>query len=157
MPIQITTDVVWNPSISVVANAFFASADQLNNLEPAMEEIVGIVCDDFGENFRSEGRPTPWEPLAESTVMKRGSSNPILQDTGEMAQQLTDPASWVISVRGQTAVAVPTGPEYSLFHITGTVFMPARPWDYVSPETQERIMDIVEDFMLQPLEEAGWH
>ncbi len=157
MAYRIDVQVVWVPTTTFVAHAFFASVEQLRNLGPAMEQIVEVASGEIAANFAAEGRPGSWEPLAEATIRKRGSSHPILEEFGALVSDASDPSAWDISISGQAAVAALGVPEYGRFHLTGTVDMPERVWDYISPEAEEEMDQILVDHMEAPLVDAGWH
>ena len=60
------------------------------DLSEAMTEIAGIMLDAVEENFKREGRPETWTPLAEATVEDRrekgfGPEHTILQRVGVLA------------------------------------------------------------------------
>jgi phage gpG-like protein len=94
-------------------------AEKMDALLPTIAEmLVGAVQDVFD----AEG--PGWEPLAEATKKRRrGSSYKILQDTGVMAASV-DPR-W-----GTGYAEAVGGASYTIFHVTGTEYMPKRnPFD----------------------------
>lgn len=155
MPVQMGFDVIWNPELVVFANAFFASSKLLEQGDSLVREIALAFSRELAENFDAEGRPSGWEPLALSTILKRGSDHPILQDSGDLVAAATDPESWNFSRSGQTFIGTLSTPGYGKFHITGTRFMPMRDWTYLSPEFDEVLDTVLNDWMdnaLQPIE-----
>lgn len=52
-------------------------------------DVTQLMRESFASNFDSEGRPNRWKALADSTVKKRGSSNPILDVTGDLRSEVT--------------------------------------------------------------------
>jgi phage gpG-like protein len=153
--VRIQYEVVWTPLPTVVANAWFSSADQLSRLEQPMRDIVEIHSRELEENFASQGRPGPWKPLAESTIRKKGHDT-ILQDSGALHDAASNADSWAISVSGQSAVAALAAPSYGRFHLTGTRHIPERPWDYISPEAEAESDEILLDWIEEPLESVPW-
>lgn len=55
----------------------------LQDMTPMWQAVEMHMIDSLIQNFESEGRPTPWEPLAQWTIDAKGSSA-ILQDTGAL-------------------------------------------------------------------------
>jgi phage gpG-like protein len=151
VPERLGFDVVFNPNPTVVAQAFFASAQRAQNLVPPMEKIIEEASNEIAENFAAEGRPTKWPSLAESTIAKRGTDGPILVDTGELEAEATDPSSWAIVASGQSVVASLNVRDDSKFHLTGTQFMPQRDWAYLSPQWDDFVDQEMYDWILAPL------
>jgi phage gpG-like protein len=57
----------------------------------AMTEIQAIMIRSAQETFLAEGRPEPWEPLAESTKKRRrGQVYRILEDTGWLRESVSE-------------------------------------------------------------------
>lgn len=66
----------------------------LSDPAPAMRTIANVLDRSVKANFRAEGRPTKWKPLAPSTVKgkatktKRRGSAHILRSSGRMIQSV---------------------------------------------------------------------
>ncbi len=78
---------------------------------PLMREVAGLLFDAVEENFAQQGRPR-WQPLKASTVAKRGSSQPILQVSGQLAASLSQD-------HDATSAVVGTNKEYAATHQFG--------------------------------------
>jgi phage gpG-like protein len=67
-----------------------AIAQALDDPTPWMRETAGILRFAVDENFREQGRPGGWAPLAAATIRQRKQANPtILQDTGRLVRSFT--------------------------------------------------------------------
>jgi phage gpG-like protein len=56
---------------------------RMGDIRPALKQCGVVMIRSFGDNFRHEGRPNKWKPLAKNTVkLRRKGSDRILQDTG---------------------------------------------------------------------------
>jgi phage gpG-like protein len=54
-----------------VAQAFFTSAEKLQNMEEPLQMAARIATAEVEENFNAQGRPTGWQPLAEATLARK--------------------------------------------------------------------------------------
>jgi phage gpG-like protein len=92
----------------------------VSQLMPAVSKILLAGVHDVAD---AEG--PGWKDLADSTKkQRRGSSYKILQDTGVMLGEALGTA------HGSDWAEVFGGAAYTIFHVTGTKFMPARdPFD----------------------------
>lgn len=124
------------PSITLKAFGFEQLADDLGRIggnfrsfhEPLQESVRKVVIPSLAENFASEGRPS-WKPLSDSTVKKRGTAHPILDETGKLRRVATSESIWRIT-RDEASIArssVDGRVSYAVYHQDGTKNMPARP------------------------------
>lgn len=100
----------------------------LENMAPAFE----VLADDFlainKRQFDSEGGNSGhWAPLAPSTVKRRGSAHPILDDHSDLRASLTraDGKGAVRTVEPHE-LFVGTDIDYAQYHQAGTSRMPRR-------------------------------
>lgn len=141
-----------------------------------LKRIVAYMQGSVDKNFRQEGRPDHWKPLAPSTIRarrkgrgKHGSGARILQDTGRLKQSLsfaTPGADTVMEIKGTSAI-FGTRVEYARTHqfgatIQGThwsgkgfgqkrgthsILIPARPFLLFQQEDKRAITGIVRSFV----------
>src|SRR5687767_7528749 len=104
MAATVTVDVVAEPGLDLTARNLIALGVNIKSFrEPLKRSARRIGKEVIGEAFESEG--PGWEPLADSTVAKKGKDD-ILVDSGQLqkvAQQLN---AWEI-----------TQTQASFFHI----------------------------------------
>lgn len=99
-------------------------ADRLGELSEIPSRVARDVADDFdafiAECFASKADPygNAWEPLEESTVLKKGSSS-ILEESGALRSE-----TGAFPTRG-AGIEFRSAP-YGFFHNAGTVNMVAR-------------------------------
>lgn len=149
MPAKGLVEITSTPDLSVVASAFFSAAAKGNALATPMQQIVDLFAEELAANFAAEGRPAHWQELALSTIKKRGSAHPILQDTGALEGSTQD---WTISGSGQTMVATLSTPGYGGFHVTGTRFMAIRDWQFIPDSVLDLADDILSAWITAPIE-----
>jgi hypothetical protein len=104
------------------------------NREGWMEKILDKRFSVQAQRSYGKGK---WKPLRPATVRQRGSSRPILIDTGEMYFRSIDavrntfrfnrPVQWDVA---------DIGVDYAEYHMTGTDKMVARPFFY-PPDAKE--------------------
>lgn len=157
IPDRITVEFVSHPNIAAIIAGFFTTRERLDQLVEPATEVMKLMVREIQMNFDAEGRPTPWEPLAESTARKRGSEHPILDDEGDLVQAATSEESWVVSPAGAGRAAeahldIYAVPYYGFFHITGLEFMPQRDWSFISDDALNEADDIVKRFVDDAME-----
>lgn len=82
-----------------------------------------------------------WEPLAESTILRKGY-NVALVDTGDLRRSLVDVGGEKnVSLVGSHSLIYGTDVEYAIFHVTGTDRMPARDITGVSEESVDNLAE----------------
>jgi phage gpG-like protein len=103
--------------------------DHVGDLEPAFEALADDFLSIETRQFSSEGgfASGGWAPLADSTVQRRGSAHPILDDHGDLRASLTDAAAkGAIRDITSDSLFVGTDIDYAQYHQTGTARMPRR-------------------------------
>lgn len=104
-------------------------ADRVGDLEPVFDELADDFLSIETRQFSSEGRFASggWAQLAESTVARRGSAHPILDDHGDLRASLTDAAAkGAIRQITSDSLFVGTDVDYAQYHQQGTRRMPRR-------------------------------
>jgi phage gpG-like protein len=98
-----------------------------------LSPVFDVLADDFFElesrQFSSEGgfASGGWDPLADSTVRRRGSAHPILDESSELRDSLTqDGAKGSIRRITSDELFVGTDVDHAQYHQTGTPRMPRR-------------------------------
>ncbi|MDR0454841.1 MAG: phage virion morphogenesis protein [Deferribacteraceae bacterium] len=93
---------------------------ELENTEPLMARISGLLDYYIEENFMREGRPVKWKPLsalyAEQKRKERGNTK-ILQSSGALKRS-------IVQSYGKLYAAVSTNKEYARIHHFGGVIRP---------------------------------
>lgn len=148
--------VVPYPSVDLIINAFFTSAERAQTLDKPLGDIAKLASNEIAENFAAQGRPSRWEPLAQATIKDRITRGygpgPILDREGTLKDDATAEASWQISGAGQVVVANLDVVGYGRFHISGTKHMPERDWTYTSEAFDEQSDQILSDWISEPFE-----
>jgi phage gpG-like protein len=95
-------DLNWEPSPYIVAAQLFKFGMDIRTFkEPLTKSVKEVAIPSIRKNFEAEGRPEPWAPLAEYTVMRRldegFGEGPILQRTGKLMKAATAFARWQVS------------------------------------------------------------
>ncbi len=103
--------------------ALFKVLNKIQNREPLMRNISGIMLDDVHENFEQEGRPA-WRSLSEKTIKDRKSKGywpgKILQRTGQLLKSIT-------AKYDNNSAQVGTNKNYAAIHqFGGTINQAAR-------------------------------
>jgi len=158
MPVKTGVDLVWIPLPSIVAKAYFATAERAADMLDPMYDAVEVVQGQIEANFDVEGRPAKWAPLSEATIGLRQEAgfpgeHPILVRTGALKDAVTSASAWDIEASGQTVSALMTDPTgYGSYHISGTIYMPIRDWSYVDDEALDEIEQLFMEWVTQDFE-----
>ena len=107
--------------------------------EPLVQSLREVIITSVRTNFNVEGRPA-WQELAESTVRKRGTSHPILTNTGALKSESTNEQNWTVTTDDVSLTGLDSAVPYAAYNQAGTSKMPAR--EFVS--LQERDMTEIE-------------
>ena len=127
--------------------------ERSKDLSPAFEAIARYLQGVVMRNFKAEGRPVKWAPLAPSTIadrMRKGyGSGPILQRSGGLMKSLTTPGAPGFSLRvGPRSVAYTSNIFYFRFHQVGTSKMPARPMLVFQKQDHTQVSRILNTYIL---------
>jgi phage gpG-like protein len=140
--------VDWDPHPAIVAGQFFAARGAFRSgFRRDLESVVrGTVIPSIENNFESEGIP-PWTPLADATVEKRmakGTGLKILDETGLLKSVATSTQPWQYNDNEAFLMGSNLGDAfYGVYHEFGTRFMPQRSWATISPQTEDRIEEVL--------------
>lgn len=149
MPERITVEVVATPLPAVVAQGFFVTAQILEDLGEPTRQAAAVLANEIEQNFRVGGRPAAWPPLAEATIKRKGHGR-ILFDSNDLFDEATNPSNFEVTTAKNTSSAhldAEQLPEYAIFHVTGTEFMPERDFTFVSDEAIDEIEKIYANFL----------
>ena len=110
------------------------------DLTPAMRDVAGVLRDASQDAFDDEADPStgdPWQELKPKTVTRRGSTNPILQVSGDLARIQTD--------YGVDYAAAVSPEIHAATHQFGDDErgIPARPYLGIDKEDEQDILDIL--------------
>lgn len=156
---NIEFDVSMDPPATLLVEQFNSGAEQIRSFrEPIQLAIQGVVAPSLRENFAVGGRP-PWQPLADSTVAKKGHSR-ILIETGSLEQVAGQLNIWHIDggylteeARAIAYIDDLHGADYGVYHQEGTPQapnnMPARPWALFQPQDEEEIEAVFVSYINQ--------
>lgn len=115
------------------------------NMRPVFGLIAGKWTRWTREQFDSEGRRASggWAALAPSTVARRGSAHPILQDSGALVRELTDEGNIDITDDYMHMTIPDDVDEYGRLHQSGTSKMPQRrPLEFTDVDKREMVRDL---------------
>lgn len=142
--IEINVD---DKGLKKVLGRFLARA---GNMKPAMKIIGQIIRTSVVQNFQDGGRPTEWEPLAESTLLtKKGGK--ILIEQGFAGGLMGSSHEKVTA----NSVLVGTNKVYAAIQHWGgmagrgrKVKIPARPWLMIQDEDWPEIVAELDEYLL---------
>jgi phage virion morphogenesis protein len=156
------------------------AAHRAEHLKPAWEECGEVMLRSVFETFQAEGRPQPWKPLADATVLQRlGGARKaftkkgqykasavkklgrmkILQVSGERGGLLGS----VVYTTADSFLEIGSVKVYAAIHQYGgeagrrsaRVQIPARPYLVVQPEDEVVMAQIFERYILEPVVHVG--
>lgn len=109
-----------SPSLGLVAKDVDRLALDIEDMKvPIRRSIEQVMIPSIKKNFMEEGRPTPWQDLAEYTVEVRGTTSPILVRTGALVRGVTQLSIWDISKESATVRGLPQYIWYGAIHQEG--------------------------------------
>lgn len=173
---SVTIDISFDPALALLMEDF-ARVDFSDMKEPLTKVITDVMVPSIQQNFVSGGRPK-WQPLSEATTWIRNPSsqaspeliapgsrrgprgkafgdNVPLVRTGELMAIATSVELWDITE--SEAVSSNLGDaDYGLFHMTGTRFMPARPFLVMQDTDEDKAVEIFEDWAVNKLGDWGF-
>jgi len=119
-----------------VASASFGRVESiLTDTASAMKDAASIMSWSVLTNFAAGGRPKPWKELAESTVLRKGHSVPLVE-TGRLMGGMREESD---EVYAKISASVP----YAVYHQTGTEHVPARPFMLIHFEDRAAILNML--------------
>lgn len=121
---------------------------------PLNESVRRVTIPSIIEQFEAGGKP-PWEPLADSTIERRGRQGTlggepqdILIETGQLFGDAIKLARWNITTFSASFTNLPSRSAYGRFHQNGATEwksnaeIPTRPFVVLLPEDVDRIQSI---------------
>jgi len=113
------------PSPVIVVTEFEAMGRRFKSFkEPLTRAVRDVIIPSIRQNFEEEGRPDPWEPLAEYTLKMRDqlgyASGPILDRSGKLKKAATQLARWHITTKFAEFQAFPESVFYGTIMQNGS-------------------------------------
>lgn len=142
--------VEWDPHPAIVAAQFYTAAHVFksgfrNELLTAVKQVVIPAIE---RNFDQEGVPS-WAPLADSTISRRlrqGTGTTILNETGTLRSVATSMRPWVLNDNEAYLMGGNLDEAYyGVYHEFGTRWMPQRSWATITPDQENKIVDVFAD------------
>ena len=105
---------------------------RFTNFGTIYSPFITLLRDEVMRAFASEGKTTgkQWAKLEKTTIKRRGSEHPILQDSGDLIERLRTRQDEYI-VRERKKLVFGTKDKVASYHQTGTTrwhsYMPPRP------------------------------
>ena len=137
-------------------SSLFAELDSIvadTDYREVLGEFQHVIAGVEAEAFEKESEPggTPWAPLAESTIRRKGHDR-ILFETGDlMASFVAVGGPGNISEVSDHGSLFGTSVPYAIFHDQGTSRMPARPPVGINDAAVDRLVDMVTERTIQAI------
>lgn len=115
------------------------------DMRPAFNSIKRDWIDWNQQQFDTEGGRASggWAQLAPSTIASRGSAHPILQLSGALLDELTDPGNIMVTDSFMHLSIADDVEEYARYHQSGTERMPQRrPIEFTDMDRREMVRKI---------------
>jgi phage gpG-like protein len=110
----------FEPSIGIIAKALDKLGMDIRSFrEPLTQSIRQVMMPSIRKNFDAGGRPETWEELAPYTVMKRGSTGPILIRSGRLRKVASSFSIWHITTTAASVQSLPSKAWYGHLHQAG--------------------------------------
>jgi phage gpG-like protein len=111
----------FKPSLGIVAKDIDRLAIDIRSMrEPLTRSVRDVMVPSIRTNFDVGGRPG-WDPLATSTVMRRGGrAEPILVRKGALRRGVTTISVWTITQTAATIKDLPDRIWYGKVHQSGS-------------------------------------
>lgn len=122
--------------------ADFLQLDYQQVLVDFIPEIQKGEMGQFAGECDAEG--AAWRPLAASTIRRKGHDQ-ILSETGRLAESLVGNSGDTIKSATPRELTYGTAVPYSIFHVTGTGFLPIRDHVGIGVHTLNKLVDVVAD------------
>lgn len=113
--------VKWEirPSVGIVAKDVDRLGMDIRSFRAPLAMIIRqVMIPSIRANFAAQGRPK-WAPLAESTVLARHATGPILRRTGKLASRARQFNIWTIGATSATIRSLPSDVFYGVYHQAG--------------------------------------
>jgi phage gpG-like protein len=116
--------------------------------QPLEHAVDNVMTQHIIHQFEVGGEPA-WEPLADSTVERRGRQGTlggypqdILVETGTLFESVTRRARWTVTGQEAYFSNLPNRAAYGRFHMEGTQNMPERPWIQITSQDIDEVESI---------------
>jgi phage gpG-like protein len=109
----------FTPSIGIVAKDIDRLGLEITQYQVPLHAAAAYMSDSIKKNFRQQGRPSKWEPLAEYTVKLRGNRGPILIRTGNLMRAATSLSIWSFTATTASVQSLPANVWYGNIHQEG--------------------------------------
>lgn len=123
---------------------------------PLNRALRRVIIPSIKKNFKQQGRPVQWAPLAEATVRIRGTDRPILRRTGKLARTSAQINIWKVDRDSASIVGLDQRVPYAQFHQRGTVRMPQRAFILYQLADEIAIQDIFYRWLIERSKARGW-
>lgn len=111
--------LTFEPSIGISAGKLLAMSAGIESMkDPLTQAVKEVMTKSIAQNFATGGRPT-WEPLSEATVSIRGSSEPVLVRSGNLARVAITEDIWTITDKAAIIRDLPDDVWYGKVHQAG--------------------------------------
>lgn len=122
------------------------------NYEDTMRGFLPQMRSVHAEHFHTETAPnrTPWRPLAESTVRRKGHRT-ILVESTRLRRSLTTPSGDQHVEVSSRELVFGTKVPYAAFHQQGTARMPARPPVGMTEQSVDSLAETVANATMEKL------
>lgn len=129
---------------SAVDSMLTKLSNRIENSRPAFDLIGEIITTSVLKNFEEEGRPTPWKPLAQRTIIERTAlgywPGKILARTGFLKR--------IFHQADADGVTIATQAPYAPKHQYGAGRIPARPFLMIQDEDWVEIRSALGAFLV---------
>lgn len=172
---QVSIDMHFEPSVGILARKVDKLSASIRSFrEPLKRSVKEVMIPSIRKNFDAEGRPS-WAPLADATVLKRGTAHPILNDSGALKATMGLLKIWHIDTEKAMITDLPQNVWYGKVHQAGMgaaeIFedpvsgathnigedgsIPARPFVMIQPEDEEAMERIFSLWVAERVRMAG--
>lgn len=145
-------DVDLSPPAAIIAANFAAYGLDIRSFrEPLKRSIQQVLAPSFRRNFVEGGRPEQWDELSDITLARKaalGQDLSPLVATRTLMRVAGQLNIWHLTSEEAYVDQLPNA-EYGRFHMTGTEFMPSRPFLVIQPEDEEEIEEVFVQWLFQ--------
>lgn len=125
---------------------------RISSLNPAMKLVGQVVLESIDDTFAAEGKPTKWQPLADSTLQAKRAGQKILEGDSHRLRE----GIHIQEVGSNYVDIAPDGLPYARIQQLGgdtgpghQTHIPARSYLVTQAGDNDRIRDIITDYILQ--------
>lgn len=125
---------------------------RISSFTPAMRMVGQVVLESIDKTFADEGRPAKWQPLAERTLQAKSAGQKILEGDSHRLRE----GIHIQEVGSDYVDIAPDDLPYARIQQLGgdtgfghQAHIPARPYLVIQTGDNDRIRDIITDYILQ--------